>query len=673
MTTAHDLLQQGIEALKAGRKAEARKLLAQVVQQDERNEMGWLWLSGTVDTDEEWRICLENVLAINPSNASARRGIEMLESRRSMQPVDTPRPMPAAVVNQAAAKDHLERGIAKWAGGYLGEAISHFQTALDINPDYAEAHYNLGQIYQEQGRLDDAIREAERALQSGYEPARDLLDELRQMPSRDTPTPLEEMNLNDARVSTGQLAQAKSLGHVNVPNGTKQDKPSADTESIEVPTSTAPLEIAQVRLLFDRCGSDVIYKNRDQIKSIAEEFVRQKQQEFRGDAYLDQIEKNAIYLREGTYALNRAIVRYLSQGEPILRPEEVADFVLQTRVLQPKQTTIHHLSFLREGCTGCPVHNDHSPYEALRQMRLSGDWSKYIDELEFCCKYFQASYVVSQLYLTAFLDNHELAGSAGQIPPHKLEEVVNAHVLLWSNLCLDNVRVLTEGLRAQEELARRSTSSDADKEASKIKAPRSSPDRPSLWERLGLARDKKRPIKTSGKAKGRASQESKTKRSSKTPSPPDPESTLAPKKPQRQDARREVWRGTQTTTPGRGYLAGVDAEFEDIIQSRTVSSNLDTSSPFDYDPWYDSSEDDELFDYDPWRDSSEDDELLPSGYRRSEYRAYGATDDDIQFWGLDQPGAPPSSAAGWAAWDVMDAMDADGDGFIDDPFDDPFF
>ena len=80
-----------------------------------------------------------------------------------------------------------------------------------------------------------------------------------------------------------------------------------------------------------------------------------------------------------------------------------------------------------------------------------------------------------------------------------------------------------------------------------------------------------------------------------------------------------------------------------------------------------------LVGYDPLDGSSDDDDLLPSGYRRSEYREYGATDDDIQFWGLDQPGAPPPSAAGWAAWDVMDAMDADGDGFIDDPFDDPFF
>jgi len=72
-------------------------------------------------------------------------------------------------------------------------------------------------------------------------------------------------------------------------------------------------------------------------------------------------------------------------------------------------------------------------------------------------------------------------------------------------------------------------------------------------------------------------------------------------------------------------------------------------------------------------DEEESDDLLPSGYRRSEYRFYGATDDDIDTWGLDQPGAPPPDAVGSAVWDLWDEMDADGDGFIDDPFDDPFF
>ena len=79
MNNTNELLSQGIAALKAGQKAKARSLLEQVVQQDERNEMAWLWLSGAVDTDDERYTCLQKVLAINPSSAVARRGIEALQ------------------------------------------------------------------------------------------------------------------------------------------------------------------------------------------------------------------------------------------------------------------------------------------------------------------------------------------------------------------------------------------------------------------------------------------------------------------------------------------------------------------------------------------------------------------------------------------------------------------
>ena len=80
--TNDDLLKQGIAALKGGRKTEAHRLLMRVVQQDESNEMAWLWLSGAVDTDEERRICLEKVLATNPNNGIAQRGLEALRKRR---------------------------------------------------------------------------------------------------------------------------------------------------------------------------------------------------------------------------------------------------------------------------------------------------------------------------------------------------------------------------------------------------------------------------------------------------------------------------------------------------------------------------------------------------------------------------------------------------------------
>lgn len=87
MADTDELLRQGIRALKAGQTAEARRLLMQVVQQDKRNEMGWLWLSGAVDTDEDRRACLENVLAINPGNQPARRGIEELNTKRKVRPL----------------------------------------------------------------------------------------------------------------------------------------------------------------------------------------------------------------------------------------------------------------------------------------------------------------------------------------------------------------------------------------------------------------------------------------------------------------------------------------------------------------------------------------------------------------------------------------------------------
>ncbi len=47
--------------------------------------------------------------------------------------------------------------------------------------------------------------------------------------------------------------------------------------------------------------------------------------------------------------------------------------------------------------------------------------------------------------------------------------------------------------------------------------------------------------------------------------------------------------------------------------------------------------------------------VLPSGYRRSDYHYYGATDDDIEYWGLDQPGAPAPWDAGIAVWELLDA------------------
>ena len=48
--------------------------------------------------------------------------------------------------------------------GRTQEAIGHFEEALRINPDSADAHYNLGAALARLGRVPEAIAQYEQAL-----------------------------------------------------------------------------------------------------------------------------------------------------------------------------------------------------------------------------------------------------------------------------------------------------------------------------------------------------------------------------------------------------------------------------------------------------------------------------------------------------------------------------
>ncbi len=74
------MVREGIRAYRAGKKAEARALLEKAVEADSYHEQAWLWLSAVVESPEEQRTCLNNVLIINPDNENAKQGLAMLES-----------------------------------------------------------------------------------------------------------------------------------------------------------------------------------------------------------------------------------------------------------------------------------------------------------------------------------------------------------------------------------------------------------------------------------------------------------------------------------------------------------------------------------------------------------------------------------------------------------------
>ena len=47
----------------------------------------------------------------------------------------------------------------------MDEAIAQYQKALEINPNYAEAHNNLGIAFLQKGQVDEAIDQYQKALE----------------------------------------------------------------------------------------------------------------------------------------------------------------------------------------------------------------------------------------------------------------------------------------------------------------------------------------------------------------------------------------------------------------------------------------------------------------------------------------------------------------------------
>jgi hypothetical protein len=77
-----------IELIKADQREEARRLLRELIQEDNNFEDAWLWMSVAVDSLDQSSLCLDNVLRVNPDNGEAAGALyrirrpEILEERR---------------------------------------------------------------------------------------------------------------------------------------------------------------------------------------------------------------------------------------------------------------------------------------------------------------------------------------------------------------------------------------------------------------------------------------------------------------------------------------------------------------------------------------------------------------------------------------------------------------
>lgn len=109
------LIQQAKQHYSSGDRDAAYGLLSKAIQLDPNNITAWLWMSGLVDTAEKKRYCLERVLAIDPENEAARRGLNMLRVQAVAQQVkELPPDQQIPVSDRQAGKvgDYLvERGV----------------------------------------------------------------------------------------------------------------------------------------------------------------------------------------------------------------------------------------------------------------------------------------------------------------------------------------------------------------------------------------------------------------------------------------------------------------------------------------------------------------------------------------------------------------------------------
>ena len=71
-----NLLENGIAAAKEGDKRRARQYIQQAVQENSKNITAWLWLSVLVDEAEQKKYCYQRVLALDPENEHALKGMK---------------------------------------------------------------------------------------------------------------------------------------------------------------------------------------------------------------------------------------------------------------------------------------------------------------------------------------------------------------------------------------------------------------------------------------------------------------------------------------------------------------------------------------------------------------------------------------------------------------------
>ncbi len=90
MAEPENILQLGIEAAREGDKKHARELFRLLTRQEPQNLQAWLWLAGVAEDRDERQAALERVIALDPDNEMATKGLQALNVSTSARSPELP-------------------------------------------------------------------------------------------------------------------------------------------------------------------------------------------------------------------------------------------------------------------------------------------------------------------------------------------------------------------------------------------------------------------------------------------------------------------------------------------------------------------------------------------------------------------------------------------------------